>query len=111
MEMLTSSSLSLSQLGDELPATHVARIQVKCPWEHKGRIMRELTREADALVQAETARIELVDGIKVFREDGWVLVLPDSSEPLFHVYAEAGSDDEAQRLIGLYIERIEQLRG
>ncbi len=111
MEMLATANLSVSTLGDELPAMHVARTQVRCPWEHKGRIMRELTREGDAMVQAESARVELVDGIKIFREDGWALILPDSSEPLFHVYAEASSDEEAQRLMAHYTERIEQLRG
>ena len=32
--------------------------------------------------------LDLLDGIKVFDERGWVQVLPDPDEPLIHLYAE-----------------------
>ena len=37
--------------------------------------------------------VDLLDGIKVFEERGWVQVLPDPDEPLIHIYAE-GRDAE-----------------
>ena len=63
--------------------------------------MRLLTQQ----LAAEKA--EFLDGIKVFGDDSWVLVKPDASEPHFHVYAESGSPEEAQRLIDAYRQRIE----
>ena len=45
----------------------------------------------------------------VFGDASWVLVKPDASEPHFHVHAEAGSPEEAQRLIANFRQRIEKL--
>ena len=41
--------------------------------------------------------VELTDGIRIGRDGGWVLVLPDASDPIFNVYAEGDSSDGADR--------------
>lgn len=111
MEMLTTTGLSVNDLCDELPSAFVARAHVRCPWEHKGRIMRELTRESDGLAATNGYRIEMIDGIKLFMGEEWVLVLPDSSEPIFHIYAESHDMESANRLVCQYVDKIEALRG
>ncbi len=55
--------------------------------------------------------MELIDGIKFIEGDHWALVLPDASEPFFHVYAEGATQEEANRLLCTYVEKIEALRG
>ena len=35
--------------------------------------------------------VDNIDGIKVFEPEGWVQVLPDPDEPVFHLYAEGAS--------------------
>lgn len=106
LEMLAATDLSLGEIAAELPKAHIARADVRCPWEMKGRIMRELTREAE-----NSGKVELVDGIKVFDDHSWALVLPDASEPYFHVYAEALTPESAGDTLTRYVSRIEQLRG
>ncbi len=111
MEMLTISGISITELSNELPQVHVHRAHVRCPWEHKGRIMRELTRESDALAGNDDYRIEMIDGIKLFKGDEWTLILPDASEPVFHIYAEGATTESAIEMVNNYIRRIEELRG
>jgi mannose-1-phosphate guanylyltransferase/phosphomannomutase len=112
LEMLAATDLRISELSAELPAAHVARAHVRCPWEIKGRVMRVLTREADQIAGSNDGdHIELIDGIKFFRGANWALVLPDASEPYFHVYAEADSEEEANNLVCQYVDKIETLRG
>lgn len=111
IEMLTTTNLRLSELSKELPEFHVKKATVRCPWEMKGRIMRVLVKEADSVEDEEGRSAELIDGIKFYQGNDWALVLPDASEPFFHVYAEAGTDEEAERLMHTYIEKIEGLRG
>lgn len=106
LEMLATSGLSVSEIADALPPAHVVRTEVRCPWEIKGRIMRELTREAE-----EAGPVDLIDGIKILRDHSWILILPDASEPYFHVYAESDSPEQAQALMSQYVQRIETLRG
>ena len=101
--MIARQGVSLGELAERIPTFSVDHQAVPCPGERKGEIMRLLTQQ----LAAEKA--EFLDGIKVFGDDSWVLVKPDASEPHFHVHAEAGSPEEAQRLIDTYRQRIETL--
>jgi len=111
LEMLATTDLRLSELAAEMPVPHMASQRVRCPWEIKGRIMRVLTREADAINGSNGHHVELIDGIKFFNGKDWALVLPDSSEPFFHVYAEADTQEQADVLLKQYVDKIETLRG
>ena len=103
MELLASAGHPLSEIVDELPTWHIATRRDHCPWERKGQIMRRLLDETDG------QKVELTDGIRVSREGGWVLVLPDASDPQFNVYAEGRSDDEARHYVDEIAGRIEEL--
>jgi mannose-1-phosphate guanylyltransferase/phosphomannomutase len=106
LEMLARSGLSIDQIAAEIPPAHIARAAVRCPWEVKGRVMRELTHE----LQNE-GDVELIDGIKVWRDDQWALILPDASDPYFHIYAEGNTSEAARKLLDEYVARIEAMRG
>ena len=103
MELIAAQGRPLSEIVDELPASHLASRRDQCPWERKGQIMRRLLDETNG------ENVELTDGIRVSRDGGWVLVLPDASDPLFNVYAEGRSDDEANRYADEVSTRIEEL--
>ena len=103
MDMLAREGRKLSELVDLLPKWHVATVHVPCPWDHKGRVMRTLISEQPR------EDIELFEGLRVTHDDGWVLVLPDSSEPTFTVYAEASNNDDALAYARRMGERIEEL--
>lgn len=103
--MLQSTGLSLGEVVDELPQFQLAYEIVSCPWEAKGAVMRRISEES-----AKGERVELVDGIKIFDKDSWVLVLPDAIEPLFHIYAESPEEGESRELVGSYVRKIEQLQ-
>ncbi|HVA32942.1 MAG TPA: sugar phosphate nucleotidyltransferase [Candidatus Baltobacteraceae bacterium] len=103
MELIANAGHPLSEIVDELPAWHLASRRDHCPWERKGQIMRRLLDETDG------ENVDLTDGIRVGREGGWVLVLPDASDPLFNVYAEGRSDDEAHRYVDEIATRIAEL--
>ncbi len=53
--------------------------------------------------------VELIDGVKVFDDGRWVLVLPDPEDALTHVWAEAGSTADARRFAEEYVQRIRQI--
>ena len=82
----------------------MSRQTVDCPWQAKGLVMRSLIEEHS------NDAVEMIDGLKVFHDDDWVLVLPDSDQPVFQVYSEASSQEEADALAELYLGRIEGLQ-
>ncbi|MEO9223785.1 MAG: hypothetical protein ABI276_02190 [Acidimicrobiales bacterium] len=53
--------------------------------------------------------MDLIDGVKVWYDDAWVLTLPDTDDPVTHIWAEGSSDAEARRLSQEYARRIRQL--
>ncbi len=84
ISMLQQTGLTLSEVVDDLPKFEMAYQQVTVPWDAKGQIMRQISEEND-----RPDSVDHLDGIKIFDEDSWVLVLPDPIDPSFHIYAES----------------------
>jgi mannose-1-phosphate guanylyltransferase/phosphomannomutase len=104
LDLLAGSGRSLGEIADELPEPHVAQEIVHTPWDRKGTVMRAIVEQEDR------ERVVLVDGVKVMRDDGWVLVVPDPERPATHVFAEGATPDAARRLAAIYVGRVaEQL--
>ena len=103
LHMLAETGLRLAKLVSAVPRVHVAHEGVLTPWEQKGLVMRTLVE------RNKDRELVLVDGVKIIHEDGWALVIPDPEEPLTHVWAEGGSDNEARSLAQEYARRIRQL--
>lgn len=102
--MLRETGTSLTEITGDLPEFQLAYEQVRCPYETKGAVMRKISEDSRS-----EERVELVDGIKIFGSDSWVLVLPDSVEPLFHVYAESPLAKSSKALVSQYAKKIEKL--
>ena len=103
LELLARQRRRLSDIVHDLPRVHVVHDTVVTPWDQKGAVMRSLVE------LSKDRQLELVDGVKVLHDDGWVLALPDPEEPITHVWAEAATDAEARRLGQEYCRRIRQL--
>jgi mannose-1-phosphate guanylyltransferase/phosphomannomutase len=103
LELLARDETQLSKVVEGLPAVHIAHETVVTPWEQKGTVMRTLVE------MSKDREVQLIDGVKVRHDDGWVLALPDPEEPVMHVWAEAGTDAEAKALVKEYARRIRQL--
>lgn len=100
MNYLATHQCQLGDLLQTIPDFFIQQELVPCSWAEKGKVMRKLIED--------TARnqVELVDGVKVYHEKGWTLVLPDSEEPLFRVFSEANSQEVAEELAASYAEKI-----
>ena len=103
LELLARGETRLSKVVHGLPRVHIAHETVVTPWDQKGAVMRSLVE------MSKDRALELVDGVKVFHDDGWALALPDPEEPVTHVWAEADSDSDARRLAQEYARRIRQM--
>lgn len=94
MELLAAEQRKLSSLAATLPQWHIAGRVVPCPWDRKGAVMRSLHDEA---AHGGNGKVETLDGVKLGRTDGWVLILPDATEASVNIWAEGKTDDEAAR--------------
>jgi mannose-1-phosphate guanylyltransferase/phosphomannomutase len=53
--------------------------------------------------------LDLLDGIKLFDDRGWVQVLPDPDEPVIHLYAEGRNEEESAALEAEMRDQIEEI--
>ncbi len=102
LELLAKERTTLSAVRHDLPRTHMAHQTVVTPWEQKGLVMRTLVE------LSKDRRLELIDGVKVIHDDGWVLALPDPEEPITHIWSESSDAASAQALAQEYVRRIRQ---
>ncbi len=100
--LLSETGRSLDEVVAHLPESHLVEAGIACPSQRKGAVMRSM---AEAVAGLE---VEMTEGIRVEREGGWALVLPDPAEPLVHVFAE-GTDSAASHAMLLeYTEIVER---
>jgi mannose-1-phosphate guanylyltransferase / phosphomannomutase len=104
VELLARTQTTLGTVVDELPRAHIARRDVAIPWEAKGTVMRRLLERSNG--EGET-----IDGLKTYRGRDWACIAPHPQEPLVRVWAEAGTDDEAESLAGEFAGLVEELKG
>lgn len=103
IEMLTIQERSLASVRSDLPRVVYKAYTVRCPWTVKGALMRYLVETHPA------QNLELIDGVKICQpyDDSWILVLPDASEPIVHLYVNSNDRDWVDDSIRQYRARVQ----
>ncbi len=92
LDCLAREGKPLSALVAALPQYSLHKEGVEVPVDKRQAVL-------DAIVAlARGRKVETLDGVKIHEADGWVLVRPSGTEPLFRVYAEARTPDRAKAL-------------
>ncbi len=103
MDYMAVNNSSLSKIVDMIPDFHILKKEVKCPWPAKGKVIRAIIEEN------ENGNIETTEGVKVLRDNGWVLVLPDAERPVCKVISEGFTQEYANELTDIYIEKVKSI--
>jgi phosphomannomutase/phosphoglucomutase len=105
LELLATTGQPLSKLLAEVPTYGQFKTKAKCP---DGKKQGALTALAG---RHRGERVDTTDGVKIFRDGGWVLVRPSGTEPIFRVYAEGKTEEDAKRLATDALREIETIIG
>ncbi|HEY5386903.1 MAG TPA: hypothetical protein VIL79_03280, partial [Thermoleophilia bacterium] len=105
LELLAPQAETLSEQVAQIPASTLVHKTVACPWSLKGTVMRTATEDLQRDLGGD-GEISLVDGIQLRRVGGWVQLLPDADEPVFHVYAEGADHDDSERLAESFLDVV-----
>lgn len=103
LDFMASEKNKLSEIVDTIPEFYMSQKAIECPWEAKGKVMRSLIQEKS------DSQLELYEGVKIFHDRGWVLVLPDADEPLCTVYSEGTTKEFAEFLSETYVDKIKDI--
>ncbi|MFQ5500464.1 MAG: hypothetical protein ACE5FH_12415, partial [Candidatus Zixiibacteriota bacterium] len=101
MEMMARTNSRFADLRSRFEHLNRQTLSVPCPWSKKGAVMRHLITSSDQ------KKRQLIDGIRVFEEAGWVLVAPDRFTAAFNIMAESHSKQQTTHLVDRYREMVE----
>lgn len=104
LQMLAQTGLQLSDLDQSLPKRHQSTINVPCPWESKGTVMRR------AMEHSEDMERQLIDGVKIIDGTTTILLVPDKEQATFTVTAEADTAEHASQLRDRYADLVASWR-
>ncbi len=101
LEMLARQNLDLNDVLKTIPEYFYSHTVINCPLELKGFLMRKMSEEAmdkDA---------SFLDGIKIiFKNRGWVHMVPDQYTANVHLYVEAGKEKDYKQIHAEYKDKI-----
>lgn len=103
LDYISMENIKLSEVIETIPNFYITKKAIDCPWDAKGKVMRSLIQEKS------DSQIELYEGVKIFDEKGWVLVLPDADEPVCTIYSEGSSKELAETLSNVYVDKIRNI--
>ena len=94
LEIVARAKQPLSRLLGELPEYSLYKTSIRYKAAERDTILERLKSAASGM------RVDDIDGIKVHFDDGWVLVRPSGTEPIFRIFAEARTEERARALAG-----------
>ena len=105
IEIIAKEAKPLSELIEELPKYCSAKLKVDCPDDLKTDIMKKIV---DATCEYE---VDTKDGVKILTDEGWVIIRPSGTEPIFRCFSEAKNEEDAKKMaewgISLVKENLE----
>ena len=90
----------LKEYLDGLPKVTINEKKVSCSWRDMGRVLRSFTEGE------RNEQIQLVDGVKVNVDKGWVLVRPDSGFTAYRVIAGSFDAEYSKELTDVYAGKL-----
>ena len=95
LEIIAKEKKTLSELVSELPVYYAKKMKIECPDDQKEFVMSSIAEEIKETTDFE---LDLTDGVKILKEDGWVIIRPSGTEPIFRCFAESDSQEKADEM-------------
>ncbi|WP_405305867.1 phosphoglucosamine mutase [Methanobrevibacter sp.] len=107
LEIVAKEKKPLSELVAELPVYYASKTKVACPDDEKEFVMSSIAEEIQTTTDFE---LDLTDGVKILKEDGWVIIRPSGTEPIFRCFAESDSQEKADEMTEWGLGLIEKYK-
>jgi len=102
VEMISKEG-RLSDMIKELPQYSLEKRGVECPDALKDQLL-------DRLIEFYSEEdYDDTDGLKIYYDEGWVLIRPSGTEPKYRIYSEALDEEEARRLASEHQKKVEEV--
>ncbi len=103
LEIIAKKGKKISELISEIPKYELRKIKTYCANEKKDEVIKKL------IEKMKDKKIETMDGIKIFFDEGWVLIRPSGTEPMYRIFAETKEKEAAERLVNEHKKIVEDI--
>ncbi|HEC81363.1 MAG TPA: phosphoglucosamine mutase, partial [Thermoplasmatales archaeon] len=107
LELLTFEKKPLSKLINELPKYEVVKLKTRCSNDKKTEVMNRLSKTVAE--ESDVEKVDRTDGVKIYTKNGWVLVRPSGTEPIFRIFAESKDKSVAEELASKYKGLVDEI--
>ena len=108
LETLALEKKPLSELVAELPVYYASKTKIECADDLKQSVMDSIAEE---IKNTTDFKLDLTDGVKILKEDGWVIIRPSGTEPIFRCFAESDSQEKADEMTEWGLGLIKKYKG
>ena len=91
IEIMAAEDKKLSELVAELPVYYNTKRKMSIPVEKMTSMMDELLKLSKGMKRIT------IDGIKLLKDGGWILIRPSGTEPLYRCYSEGPTQQESDK--------------
>jgi len=102
LEVLSTTTKSLSQMIDNLPQSYTTKDKVTCSLENAQKLIEVL--------KGEFPLSDTSDGIKIIdNPQNWIMIRPSGTEPIVRIYGEAETQDKLDLLMSQYVQKVKAI--
>ena len=80
--------MTLADLSDEIPSYPYEELKFKCLDSIKFKVNEQLEKTFLDMGY----KVETIDGVKIWLDEGWVLLRPSNTQPVIRMFVEAKDD-------------------
>ena len=95
LETIAKEKKPLSKLVEELPVYYATKTKIECSDDLKEEVMENIANEIKTTTDFD---LDTTDGVKILKNDGWVIIRPSGTEPIFRCFAESDSQEKADAM-------------
>jgi len=94
LEHLAKKDKTLSEITKQMPEYFMLKKKIRISEEQKNTILEDIKRRYSA-----EEEVNLEDGVKIIRKEGWIHIRPSGTEPLIRFYVEGKNREIAERYL------------
>lgn len=103
LDFLNLYDVDFDIMVNKLPVFYKNEVEVECPDEKKGVVIQKL------LQLHQKDKTDLTEGIKIYQNDGWALIVPENNKQICRVIIEGHSMEAASELTDIFTNEVKKL--
>jgi len=94
LSLMAKSKKKISEISDEIPRYYLVKNKIECESVDAANDFIEKIKD-----RFQKDSLDLTEGVKVLRKDGWLHLRPSNTEPIIRVFSEAKTKEIAEAFI------------